>query len=348
MTKTLRLLASPRATSKMLAAISLIIVIIIVLGSAAYILTVSTPSPPTPTSTPTPTPSLPLTNPTDTPTETATPPPTITPTPRSSVTSPPTQSTPKPTLTTTDYPTPTASPSPTPTPQPTASATPTPTPTPAPTPTATPKPTPSPSPTPTPIPKYSLSQAVEAGYVEANITGYSGIGALLGSSSGNVIRLNVHRLVNYTVEIDMLPTGTLLATSTNAQNMAVLKLTGLYLYLNYYEPTNRIILDETSWQQYIIEGYCVNFHKGNPTSSTMFTQSGLADANVVKIFNVLNQLPTNVTTTGAIQTAISVVTDNPSRSELQATWPSFVSEIPNAKTILETAGVNISNAQLFL
>lgn len=129
--------------------------------------------------------------------------------------------------------------------------------------------------------------------------------------------------------------------------MAVLKLIGLYLYLSYYEPTDRIILDEAGWQQYIFDGYCVNFHKNNPTSSTLFTQSGLADGNVLKIFNAVSQLPSNVTTTGAIQTAVSVVTDNVSLTELQTTWPGNVAEISNARLILEKAGIDISNALLF-
>ena len=129
--------------------------------------------------------------------------------------------------------------------------------------------------------------------------------------------------------------------------MAILKLQGLESGLGYY-PRDKIILDTSTATQWLFSGYCVNFHKSNPTSSTLFTQSGLADANVIKIFNVLNQLPSNVNTTGAIQTAVSVVTDNVSRSELQSTWPSFVSEIQNARAILEKAGIDISNAQLFV
>ena len=128
--------------------------------------------------------------------------------------------------------------------------------------------------------------------------------------------------------------------------MAVLKLQGLETGLGYY-ARDRIMLDTSTATQWLFSGYCVNFHKSNPSSSTLFTQSGLADANVIKIFNSLNQLPSNVTTIGAIQTAVSVVTDNVSRSELQSTWPSFVSEIQNARTILENAGIDISNSLLF-
>ena len=173
------------------------------------------------------------------------------------------------------------------------------------------------------------------------LPGYS-----FGSSSGDSIILNIKRLISYTIEIEPIPNGTLLAASGDAQNMAVLKLQGLYSGLRY-TILDRIILDTPNSVQYLFSAYCVNFHRSNPTSSTLFAQSGLADANVLKIFNVLNQLPSNVTTISAIQTAISVVTDNVSRSELQSTWPSCVPEIQNARVILEGAGIDSSNAKLF-
>ena len=52
-----------------------------------------------------------------------------------------------------------------------------------------------------------------------------------------------------------------------------------------------------------------------------------ARANVLKIYSVLSQLPTNVTGVAAVQTAIFVVTDNISQGELQSRFPSGVAEI---------------------
>ena len=135
--------------------------------------------------------------------------------------------------------------------------------------------------------------------------------------------------------------------------MVVLRLHGIITemgnYSFWYYDTDRIILSSSNMTQYLFIAYCVNFHKGNPSTSTLYSVEGMVDPNVVKILNIVNQntLPSNVTTTGAIQTAISVVTDNISRSELQSTWPSCVAEIPSAKIILETAGIDISNALLF-
>jgi hypothetical protein len=206
-------------------------------------------------------------------------------------------------------------------------------------------PTPS-APTPTTIPKYSLSEAISTGYVEASITGRSGIG-LSGASSGDSIILNVKRLVNYTIEIEAIPRGTLLVPSSgNTQNMAVLDLKGISEGI-MYRVRDRIILDTPNTVQYLFSGYCVNFNKDNPSESTIFTMTGFADANVIKIFNVLNQLSENVTKIAAIQSAVFAVTDNVSRSELQSRFSATATDIQNARTILEKAGIDTTNKRLF-
>jgi hypothetical protein len=88
---------------------------------------------------------------------------------------------------------------------PTLIPTPTSTPTPAPAQALTPTPTPTSTPThtSTTVPKYSLSEAMLAGCIEANIIGY-----FLGRSSGNSIVLEMKRLMNYTIEIEKTTTGT--------------------------------------------------------------------------------------------------------------------------------------------
>jgi hypothetical protein len=97
----------------------------------------------------------------------------------------------------------------------------------------------------------------------------------------------------------------------------------------------------------LFSGYCVNFNKDNPSESTIFTMTGFADANVIKIFNVLNQLSENVTKIAAIQSAVFAVTDNVSRSELQSRFSATATDIQNARTILEKAGIDTTNKRLF-
>jgi len=130
--------------------------------------------------------------------------------------------------------------------------------------------------------------------------------------------------------------------------MAVLELKGLYLneFMGYY-PRDSIILDTQDSVKYLYSAYCVSFEGDNPTSATLFTQSGMADPDVIKIFNVLDELPDDVTGIAAIQTAVFVVSDNVSLADLESRFSSGVDEVENARTILETAGIDTSTKALF-
>jgi hypothetical protein len=199
------------------------------------------------------------------------------------------------------------------------------------------------------MPKYSLSEAITNGYVEANITGRSVLsgGTVVGVSAGSSIILEIHRLVDYTIEIEVIPKGTLLMASDGAQNMAIQNLQGYMIGPSSYVVQDKIILTNSIELNYLFTGYCVNFSLPNPTGLTTFFTNGMANADILAIYNVLNQLPTNATGVSAIQTAIFVVTDNISQSELSTRFPSGVSEIENARTILEAAGIDISTKRLF-
>ena len=194
--------------------------------------------------------------------------------------------------------------------------------------------------------KYTLSEALGRGYVEANVTGVSG---LLGGGvcAGDSIILQLKSLVTYTVEIEPLTTGTLLKPSGTVQEMVVYKLRGEMLGSLFFTPTNRIILKGTEAAKYLFSGYCVSFEKPNPNKNTQFSVSGTADEDVLKVLYAVKTLPTNVTSISAIQTAIFVVTDDISIEQLETRFPSGVDQIENAKTILTAAGIDISSNKLF-
>ncbi len=223
---------------------------------------------------------------------------------------------------------------------PTAAPSVAPTVTPIPVPTIAPTPVPTAAPTSSPAPvKLSLSDAISNGYVLANITGKD-----LGASSGDSIVLSIQSLVSHPIEIELIPQGTILLASGDYQNMAVQSLRGLRSLSGYY-PRDKIVLDASSKASYLFSGYCVNFEKENPTIITRFTISGV-DPTIAKIFSVVNP-PTSVAEVNAIQTAIFAVTDNISKGDLQERYPEGVAQIPNAKAILEKAGIDGSAKQLF-
>jgi hypothetical protein len=200
-------------------------------------------------------------------------------------------------------------------------------------------------------PEYTLSEAISAGYVEATITGVSGLTLGLptsGACSGDVIILHITRLTNETIEITPFPTGTLLVPdSSSAPNMAVLKLQGIEVGAGYHKMRTQIILDTSEPVEYLYSAYCLDITKNNPNASTVFTQNGMADPNVIKIFTAVDELPSSTTTITAIQTAVFAVTNNVSPSELAANFTSNTTEIQNAKIILEQAGIDTTTLKLY-
>ncbi len=168
-----------------------------------------------------------------------------------------------------------------------------------------------------------------------------------GVSAGDSVIVNIFRKVNYTIEIEKIPMGTLLVAGSGTQAMAILDLRGKNLIFNSFTVVDKIVLDKSTWQDYIFSAYCVNLHKDIPSSSTLFQMSGMADPNILKIYSSLDKQPSSNSEIAALQTAIYVVTDNISPTELQNIFPSGVPEIQNAKAILTKAGIDISNASLF-
>ena len=190
------------------------------------------------------------------------------------------------------------------------------------TPAATPMLTPS-----LPIAKYTLSEAIDKGLVEVEITG-------MGASSGDSINLELTRLTPYTIEIEV-PKGTVLLASDMAQNMVVDKVRGI------------IVLDSAEPQTFILKAYCLDFHKENPSSNTKFSVGTLADPRILRILDTADTPPSDMVSVGTIQTAIWIVTDDVSIKELIDRFPVNPDDIDNANIILEEANIEYDFNRLF-
>jgi hypothetical protein len=114
-----------------------------------------------------------------------------------------------------------------------------------------------------------------------------------------------------------------------------------------YTPATSMKLTDQNPVTYVFRAYCLEFHKANPTSTDQFTMAETANPDVIKVLNAVGTLPSPVTNIQAVQTAIWVVTDNINQQDLTKAFPSGVSDINNAKTILQTAGIDISGKALF-
>jgi len=129
--------------------------------------------------------------------------------------------------------------------------------------------------------------------------------------------------------------------------MVIRNLDGIDNGDNTYTPTNTILLTNTNQVTYIFNAYCLNFYASNPEEYNVFSMSGSANSDVIKILNAVGSLSPAVANTVAIQTAIWSVTDNVSLSQLSSIFPDGVNQVGNAKTILIAAGVSTSNKVLF-
>jgi hypothetical protein len=202
------------------------------------------------------------------------------------------------------------------------------------------------------IQEYELGEAIKSGYVEAKISGrcnpYFGCGGLIGGgvSSGDSITIQLKGLVSYTIKIFVLK-GQLLLAGGDTQNMVIKGLRGIPSGSLFITPVSQIILSPYETKTYLFSAYCVNFYKSNPTNYTVFSLSGLATPEVVNVLEFVETLPSNVTSVAAIQVAIFVITDDVSKDELDERFSVEAEDIINAKTILEAAGIDISQKRLF-
>ncbi|MCW3134040.1 MAG: PKD domain-containing protein [Methanophagales archaeon] len=188
-------------------------------------------------------------------------------------------------------------------------------------------------------PRYTLSEAIDKNFVKAEITGS-------GASSGDSINLELTRLTPYTTEITV-PKGTVLLSSGVAQNMVVYKVSGIPKGTMWITPVTKIVLDSSEPQTFILEAYCLDFHKENPSSSTKFSVGTLTNSQILRILDASDNLSSDITSVGAIQTAIWVVTEDISKKELVDRFPVEQKDIDNAKVVLEEAGIDTTSKRLF-
>ena len=194
-----------------------------------------------------------------------------------------------------------------------------------------------PVPTPTTV---TLSNAIYQGLVQATFNGN-------GYCAGECIKLTIKSQVTYPLEIIPQASGTVLTTSSSGpQTMVIAQFQGID-HGSTYTPATSIQLTDQNPVTYVFRAYCLEFHKANPTSTDQFTRAGTANPDVIKVLNVIGTLPSPVTSIQAVQTAIWVVTDNISQQDLTKAFSSGVGEINNAKTILQTAGIDTSGKALF-
>ena len=117
----------------------------------------------------------------------------------------------------------------------------------------------------------SLDEAMGQGKVEVESRG-------LGGSTGDTILVYVRRLVPETLHLSLTPGTVFKSVSGGVQDMVGSAIKGEQVTETSYNPTNEIVLRDDARHAYVIEAYCLDFHKENPGPEDSFSISGVDEA----------------------------------------------------------------------
>ncbi len=171
-----------------------------------------------------------------------------------------------------------------------------------------------------------LEQALANGKVDAEITG-------IGGSTGDVILLAVRSRTPQGLRMTLTPGTVFRSISGRVQNMAGASIRGELAGANTYRPTSEIVLADNSVHRYVVEAYCLDFHKGNPGSSDRFVLTP-PDAQALKILQAGKAKGASIR---AIQAAVWMIRDGVTPVQLQQRFPVTNADILIAMAILKDA-----------
>ena len=113
-----------------------------------------------------------------------------------------------------------------------------------------------------------LDQSIRDRKIEATVTG-------IGGSTGDTILITVWRKAPDVLRLTLTPGTMFTSVSGNVQNMAGASIKGERVGENSYRPASEIVLADDGQHSYVIEAYCLDFHKQNPGRSDTFSVTGV-------------------------------------------------------------------------
>lgn len=170
----------------------------------------------------------------------------------------------------------------------------------------------------------SLDQAVSEGKVQVEIFG-------LGGSTGDTILIKIKRKIPTTLRISLTPGTVFESTSGNVQNMIGSKIKGERAGYNIYHPMSEIYLNNDDEREYVVEAYCLDFHKSNPGTSNSFSLSQIDD----RTKNIIVAGEKAGYSIEVIQSAIWIDRDRVTSSELKSRFSVSDEDIDSAQELLK-------------
>jgi len=174
----------------------------------------------------------------------------------------------------------------------------------------------------------NLEESIASGKITAKFIG-------TGGSSGDTILLTVQKTEKAGAETLKLsiPPGTILQSSNpSEQNMVIAGVRGIQIDSQRFTPQSEIILIDNNPITYVLEAYCAELHKGNPSSTTGFALSTLNP----KLSSILTEGKKRNLSPQAIQAAIWIVTDKITHEEMNQRFPINKEQWDSAKSIFDS------------
>ena len=177
--------------------------------------------------------------------------------------------------------------------------------------------------------RYILSEAIDQDFIVLTMVG-------TGYCAGDAVDLKVEVDLDVSVDLEI-ESGTVLVNSGSGQNMIVGE-----SQVFRVEPKIEV---EVS-----VESYCLDMHKDNPDSSETFAvllDLGEYNEDALKLMQSLEEAPYEYKSVAGVQIALWVVTDNPSREEVDRIFTVTESYLEDAAWLLQNIGIEPSSKAIF-
>jgi hypothetical protein len=130
--------------------------------------------------------------------------------------------------------------------------------------------------------------------------------------------------------------------------MVVRRLLGVSTGGSRYQPATLIELRDDDEHAFMLEAYCLEAHRDNPSGGTGLTPAGFAHPDVVAVLQAVDRVPDAAGDIGVIQAAVWAVTDNISAGELEDIGYGLTDrEAQLVADVLSAAGFDPTGFRLF-
>lgn len=171
----------------------------------------------------------------------------------------------------------------------------------------------------------SLQEAVHQGKVSMAVKG-------LGGATGDAIVITLTRTVPESLWLTLTPGTVLPSASGTVQDMVTARVKGERMGLFTYRPSSTIELRDNREHAYLIEAYCLDFHKDNPGPADAF-QLGTVDQRAKAILEAGRKQQASI---NVLQSAIWIDGEHVSNATLKRRFPVSDADIVRARSLLNS------------